>query len=172
MQQSIIELSNKKLKEQKADLEQINQAKNKLFSIIGHDLISQVGTTKEFLSLMTSNPSDFENSEKRKVILESLYNTSLNTYSLLENLIAWSKNERGIQSFMPINQKLKPVIEEIVASFKFQSHKKNIAIVVDGDLNKTAIFDRNGISTVLRNLLGNAIKYSNNGTTITIKLTV
>lgn len=170
-QQSIIELSNKKLKEQKTDLEQINQAKNKLFSIIGHDLISQVGTTKEFLSLMTSNPNDFENSEKRKVILESLYSTSLNTYSLLENLIAWSKNERGIQSFMPINQKLRPVIEEIVASFKFQSHKKNIAIVVDGDLNKTAIFDRNGISTVLRNLLGNAIKYSNNGTSITIKLT-
>ena len=59
-QQIIIEQANTRLEEQKANLEQINQAKNRLFSIIGHDLISQVGTTKEFLSLMTNRPQDFE----------------------------------------------------------------------------------------------------------------
>jgi len=170
-QQTIIEQTNNRLEEQKANLEQINQAKNRLFSIIGHDLISQVGTTKEFLSLMTNRPEDFENFAKRKEILEALYSTSTSTFTLLENLLIWSRNERGLISFIPLNQDLMPIIQEAVDGFKFQAKKKSISIELVGNQNVKASFDQNIIATVLRNLIANAIKFSHVGGQVIVKLT-
>ena len=170
-QQAIIECSNRKLQEQKANLEQINEAKNRLFSIIGHDLISQVGTTKEFLSLLTKIPDGAEKIAVGRNILEALYATSISTYALLENLLTWSKNERGLISYIPIHQKLKPVIEEAITGFIFQAQKKRISIDIVGNCDVMAVFDQNIIATVLRNLVANAIKFSNEGERIIINIT-
>ncbi len=169
-QQRIIETSNRKLQDQKADLIQVNESKNLLFSIIGHDLIGQVGTTKEFLSLLVNNPDDIKTISEQKNILEALYTTSLSTFSLLENLLLWSKNERGLLSYIPLKQELKPIVEETINLFQFQVQKKNITIELEGNINATASFDRNIITTVLRNLIANAIKFSKVGGIITIKI--
>ena len=103
--------------------------------------------------------------------MEALYSTSANTFTILENLLIWSRNERGLISFIPLNQDLMPTIQEAVDGFKFQAKKKNIVIEVVGNQNVQASFDQNIIATVVRNLIANAIKFSHVGGHVIVKLT-
>ncbi len=166
-QQREIEVTNASLSEQKVELEEINESKNRLFSIIGHDLISQVGSTKEFLRLLTEPETNINESQHIK-ILSALYETSAATYSLLENLLMWSKNERGLLLYSPKIYGVEKVINDALSSQNPLAKKKEITIKTSVPHNLSAAFDFNMIATVLRNLVANAIKFSNRKGVITV----
>jgi PAS domain S-box-containing protein len=135
------------------------QTKDKFFSIIAHDLINP------FVALI--NNSDFLlnyldrlsiNEQKR--IIASISDASKQTLSLLENLLQWSRSQTGNLSFEPEIINLKEVINCEVNHLKTQLNNKNISIQQDVADDIMLQADRNMISTVFRNLISNAIKFT------------
>lgn len=148
------------------ELEDLNAVKNRLFSIIGHDLRNPIGGIKSLIeSVLTFY--DLKNNDELIESLLILQRTANSTYDLLENLLTWAKAQKDETQFSP---ELKSINEIVLDSIKLLSEaadKKNIQIV--SQINEVnAFFDCNMIKTVLRNLISNAVKYSFQSGIITI----
>lgn len=137
-----------------------NATKDKMFSIIAHDLRGPIGNLKAMMELLLENPEEFE-IEEITDILSSLKDSSVSTYDLLENLLNWAKSQQGLVEYIPDIHDIRSIIISSVLSQKPNSVNKKIKIlntVVDGI---KVICDVNMIKTVLRNLISNAIKFTN-----------
>jgi signal transduction histidine kinase len=159
---------NTMLQKQKEKLEQLSKTKDKIFSIIAHDLRSPFNSILGFSELILLNIRTDEIG-KTEQFIETINSTAKNTLSLLENLLTWAKSQTGQISFKPEIFNLKPVIEEILNVLDSASKLKLISIkYLQSD--ETEIFaDKNMLKTVLRNLISNAIKFSNIGDKIDIR---
>ncbi len=165
--------SNRKLKysydriaEQKDELEQLNSTKDKLISIIAHDLRGPVGTTKSMLNQLVKAPEVFSK-EDQSQITEELYQVSEKTYDLLENLLSWANNHRGLR-ISKDSVSVKKLVESNVDQQEFFAQKKGIRLYsqITGDCN--VLCDVNMINLVIRNLISNAIKFTPAKGTITL----
>ncbi len=147
------------LKESKLQLEELNATKDKLFSIIGHDLRSPIGGLKQLveLTLSTSDLSDVLNISE---ILEDIRKSASTTYDLLENLLAWAKSQRSTVVFKPTQVNLHETIEACVLLLEETIRSKNICIHNHASHKQLVYADPNMLMTILRNLLTNAIKFT------------
>ena len=159
--------SEAKVKEKEKELRKSNATKDKLFSIISHDLRSP------FIGLASMNEliSDSINSQdydSAKEILSLVEKTSLKALNLLDNLLHWSRIQRGKITFNPIDLNALTIVEEVVGLFNANLEEKNIevSLSIDPELHITA--DAFMLQTIVRNLLSNAIKFTNNGGKIKI----
>lgn len=155
------------LKENEARLNDLIATKDKFFSIIAHDLRIPFNGILGFLDLLDNQYEEIEDSEKRKFI-RLIAENAQNTLTLLENLLEWSKSQTGKHSFQPTNQKLKPIIDNVVGTLTPVLNLKNLALnsIVPDDLEIFA--DNRMLMTILHNLISNAIKYSYSEGTIEI----
>lgn len=166
-----IEKQKKELEIQKEELKASIQSKDRIFSIISHDLRSPLGNIRNMLGLMLDKSEQFDAS-KRKRILENLAEITKSTYYLLDNLLSWSRSQRGLISFDPQLFLVAPLINEILGLVRYQSEKKRITItslVKDADL---AYGDTNMIKTIFRNIIENALKFTHEGGRIEISATL
>ena len=148
-----------KLNQQKDELQKVNAAKDKMFSIIGHDLRGPVGTIKTFLDLLIENP-ELTNTEDTLNILKTMQQSLGSAYTLLDNLLLWARSQRGQIEFKPEIFDIKGSVEESINLVAESSKAKNIRIrhKLGGE---TLVFaDQIMITTVLRNLISNAIKFT------------
>ncbi len=151
------------------ELKNINLSKDKFFSIIAHDLRSPFATIYSFISLMKKN---FKNFTKEKTIeyVNELEKIVTNAYSLLENLLEWSRIQSGNIKYNPEVFDIKEVAKSVISLSRMQAENKNIKLI-NLISDKTEVFaDRNMIRTVLRNLINNSIKFTYPNGTVTIKL--
>jgi signal transduction histidine kinase len=156
------------LQHQKKLLEQENELKDKVFSIIGHDLRTPVGNIKSYIDAFLL--SDIEISEETRVLLNDLSALSEQAFSLLENLLFWAKNQSGKISCNPKRNDINGVIENAILLIQHQANKKNISILRPSVKKVEAYFDAEQIAIVLRNLLSNAVKFTQLGGEIRIAL--
>ncbi|HAM97434.1 MAG TPA: hypothetical protein DCQ26_02380 [Marinilabiliales bacterium] len=166
-QKQEIESQAEKLAEQKAELEKINADKDKMFSIIAHDLRSPMGNFKSMLESLTAAP-EFYDEQKRQRILLALTETAKNTFDLLENLLNWSRTKMNLMTYEPTIFVINDVINEILKLSKPIANKKSITILIKTEPNTTVYADVNMVKTVFRNLLMNAIKFTNEFGTVEI----
>jgi len=155
----LLEKANKKLKDSEQNLKELNSTKDKFFSIIGHDLRNPLNALLGFSELISGNSREytFEEIQKySKIINEAAKNIHL----LIENLLEWSRSQSGNIDFSPTEEEIYPVIKEIVKVFSMQAEKKNIEISVSVPQKTRACFDKNLLSTILRNLINNAVKFT------------
>lgn len=146
-------------------LENLNKSKDKLLSIISHDLRSPLAAIQQYLELV--NQIDLEK-EDRKFIENSLLKTTINTQELLNNLLQWSKsqldgNEVDIK---PIN--LKNELSKTIESVSLLAYHKNIHLKSILKDNIIILADANMLQMVVRNLLHNAIKFTNSNGVVEI----
>lgn len=155
------------LKESEQEFRQLNATKDKLFSIIAHDLRSPFNTILGFSHLLLKNIRKYE-VEKTEEFLEAIDSSAQNTLALLDNLLNWAKNQTGQTVFHPDNLKLQDVIQEVLAELKSSALIKNISLnlFLPGDIIIHA--DHNMLKTILRNLISNAIKFTGSGGKINI----
>jgi PAS domain S-box-containing protein len=152
----------RKLKDYAAELKDLNLTKDRFFSIIAHDLKSPfsglIGMTTEF----KNNARDFSYDEIATFGNE-MYDAVINTYRLLENLLEWSRIQLDQIQFNPITANVRDEVEKIISLFAANAVQKEISLSnnVDSDIFVSA--DINMIGTILRNLIGNAIKFTNRG---------
>ncbi len=155
------------LTETKEKLEEALKEKDKLFSIIAHDLKSPFSG---FLGIANLLSTDIESFSKEELVelAKSLKASAESVYKLIENLLEWSRIQRGLIPFNPENYNLYFVVEQIHTLHRINLEKKSIKFtnLIPKDLE--AKFDINMISTVFRNLISNAIKFTPKGGEVTV----
>lgn len=148
-------------------LHESNMAKDKLFTIIAHDLKSPFTALLGISEILISDWEDLTDKEKLDLV-KGLKLSSENTYKLLENLLTWSKLQNN--KFKTLSKRLDifSVINSAIKITENNANQKDITIIneVKPDLVVTA--DENMISTVFRNLISNAVKYIQPGGKISV----
>ena len=149
------------------ELKDINATKDKFFSIISHDLKNPFLSINGALNIILDQ-YDFLSDKEKKQLLIGILTTSEKTYSLLDNLLLWSRNQMGNIEFKSEQVELYGAVLNIIELLKNYASLKNITLVnkIEKDVYVTA--DRNMLETVLRNLITNSIKYVNDNGMIEI----
>lgn len=157
----------RELKELNARLSEINSSKDKFFSIMSHNLRSPFNS---LLNLSRTMVEEFEtlSPEELKKWSGYIYESSRNLFNLVENLLQWSRLERGEVEFSPVEIELYPEIAYNMKLFKGSLLKKNIASEIQVEDNTYAYADPNMVDSILQNLISNAIKYTKSGGKITV----
>jgi len=151
---------NNLIEEQNIELQKTNVTKDKFFSIISHDLRGPLGNFNTLLELLTDKHRKYSYEELNK-FLEALKESSQSTYNLLENLLTWARSQRGEILFEPNTNNLNELVHSIINLYAQSAQNKNISIIKQGDDNLIFSFDYNLVYTVIRNLVNNAIKFTN-----------
>jgi PAS domain S-box-containing protein len=155
------------IKRKNEELQKVNAEKDKFFSIIAHDLRSPFNGFLGLTEILTTELSEMSMLEIKGISL-MLNKSAVNLYKLIENLLEWSRMQRGLIDFDPKPLLLKPKISEYVALNYETACKKEIAfnIKIEDDL---AIYaDEYMAGSILRNLVTNALKFTPKGGIITI----
>lgn len=154
---------NNKIAQIAKELDKANKTKVRFFSIIAHDLKNPFNVIIGFSNLLKTNINDFDK-EKIQLFAGRINETSQNAYSLLENLLEWSKSQTNSIAYNPVKVKINSIIEENTMLLKNHGIKKNT--IISNEINKDyyILADFNMISTVVRNLISNAVKFTENGT--------
>ena len=141
------------------ELKELNVTKDKFFSIIGHDLGNQFNVIVGFSELLISN---FKNLDASKIEyhLTNIYNSSRHANELLENLLTWAKIQTKDIKYNPEVFDVHARIIESIEFLEGASAKKNIKIKVSAKEEMLVYADVNMFSTVVRNLVANAIKFT------------
>ena len=146
---------------------ELNAEKDKFFSIIAHDLIGPFNGFLGLTKLMAEEVPDLNQDEIQK-IARNMRDTATNLFGLLENLLEWARLQRGITNFNPESFLLMPMISAIIPPAMDMANKKGIEIryEIPGDLEIFA--DEYMLSSTIRNLASNAVKFTPRSGTITI----
>lgn len=136
--------------------------KNRLFSIIAHDLRGPVGATAKLLEALAEDATSREPAELA-ALLATLRSSSAKTLELLENLLAWAKSQREQLSFSPRAQPLGSLVADCVAIVDASAGAKGIRVETDIEEGLDIVVDAEQFRIVLRNLLSNAVKFSRPG---------
>ena len=160
-------LAEYKLKKYSEELESLNSSKDKFFSIISHDLRNPFNSLLGFSELLANNIEDLTEQEI-KDSAKTLNRTAHNLFNLLTNLLEWSKLQNGTFKIEKTEIILSEVINYTLDSFSESIRAKDIAIMRETESELKVLADRNMIDSAVRNLISNAIKFSNTGGIITI----
>ncbi|MGM0621159.1 MAG: ATP-binding protein [Bacteroidota bacterium] len=163
---SLIKLKTKLEKSEK-QLKQANADKDKFFTIIAHDLKSPFNGLLGLTTLISERFDELPPQEMKNLLLE-LKNSAANVYALVEGLLSWSQIQTGKISYNKEKTDLSEISTKVEEQFVISAQNKNIIIEQQVEKNTFAIADEKSISTVLRNLVSNAIKYTNPGGKITV----
>lgn len=157
--QAEIELKNQHLQLQKEKLTELNQTKDKFFSIIAHDLKSPFNALLGFLEVL-ENEFDVMSEPEKIDIIKILHESSENTYNLLINLLDWSRSQRGLIQNQPGILQLSENADKVIGLLNHKAIKKehNIQNLI---LPSHLVYaDPNLTQTVFINLINNAIKFT------------
>ncbi len=158
---------------QTEELRRTITARDKLYSVIAHDLRSPIGSVKMVLNMLILNlPSSMIGPEMFE-LLTMANQTTEDVFSLLDNLLKWTKSQVGKLKVVYQNFNINQVVEGVVEIFSMVAELKEIKIEFDTS-NLTDNIEVRGdidmVKTVVRNLITNAIKFSNPSSTIKIKI--
>jgi len=159
------------LRQTNRDLKILNSTKDKLFSIIAHDLKNPFGTVIGYTELLINNESRYDNNKKNK-FLHNILKSADNANRLLENLLDWSRIQIGQEQFDPERFSLTNEILSNIEIAEQMISNKEINCIFKKDVNIEITADKNMIQTVIRNILTNAIKFTPKKGTITIETSV
>ncbi|MFD2940128.1 sensor histidine kinase [Flavobacterium notoginsengisoli] len=159
------------LVKEKQDLriQKLLKDKNLFFSIIAHDLKGPLGSSLA-LSEILAHEIDTYSREEIKEITEMLHDSNRNIYKLLENLLNWSRMQTGMIEYNPKKVDLNSLIEENIKLNINTALNKNIDLRFESTEIVVASIDKDMIDTVLRNLLTNAIKFTEQQGEIVVSL--
>jgi len=163
-------MSNQELKKNNIQLNQTNQIKSKLLSLISHDIRSTIGVSREFLKLVL-NKLDTIKKERLTEILTTLSETANYSYTTLEDLLSWSKNDmlqiEANKTQVNLVEVLKKVVKFYSQSIKLKEQKLTTEFYSE---NIIIHADEKMIETSFRNILSNAVKYTDTGGEIFIRV--
>lgn len=151
---------------QTEELRKTIMGRDKLYSVIAHDLRSPMGSIKMVLNMLILNlPSEMYE------LLTMANQTTEDVFSLLDNLLKWTKSQIGKLKVVYQDINMVEVVEGVSEIFTMVASLKNIKIVQDVPVENVAVrADIDMIKTVIRNLISNAIKFSNEGSEVVVSL--
>jgi PAS domain S-box-containing protein len=148
-------------------LKELNATKDKFFSIIAHDLKSPFNSIIGFSNFLSEQiqAKDYEGIEQYADIIKK---SSQRAMDLLTNLLEWSRSQTGKMEFNPEYVEIVSIINEVIELLNDSAHQKSITISRELPHNLPAFADMAMVSTIMRNLISNAIKFTHTGGNICI----
>jgi PAS domain S-box-containing protein len=148
-------------------LTQLNATKDKLFSIIAHDLRSPFNSILGYAQHLRENIRKCEVEESEKY-LDIIHSSARYTLNLLINLLSWARHQTGQTIFTPENLQLQQILNEVVDLLSSSAKIKNITINHKLPQRVKIYADKNMLKTILQNLISNAVKFTRIDGTINI----
>jgi signal transduction histidine kinase len=148
------------IKRQRDEYQKLNATKDKFFSIIAHDLKNPFSGMIGLTDILLTDNKTFSEKELNEVYAD-LNETSKVTYSLLENLLLWSRAQTKSLHIEPEAVNADQLVREINSLYSRQAKTKNIEISVMTEPGLKFYADINMVRTILRNLVSNAVKFTN-----------
>lgn len=152
---------NHQLQKEKKALKKANQTKDKLFSIIAHDLINPFSSFQQMLEVIIKKYDDLDDENKKEYLKEGLKLAESNN-ELLQNLLNWSRVQRKRITLHIDHVNLYDLVEENMSYLDGNCKEKNIKIKNTIDPHIMVMADKNTLSLIIRNLLSNAVKFTYN----------
>ncbi len=141
--------------------------RDKLFSIIAHDLKSPFIGFLTFIRMLTEN-IDKMSVEEIQNLGREMKHSAESLYSLLENLLEWSMLQRGLNEYQPASCRLTDVVRENIDLFSTVAQNKDISIQCEVPDSLCIYADTSMLKMILRNLISNAVKFSGSSRTVKI----
>ena len=142
--------------------------RDKLYSVIAHDLRSPLASIKMVLNMMVLGLSEDIIGKEMYQMLQMVNHSTEDVFSLLDNLLKWTKSQIGKLNVVYQDFRIDEVVEGVLDIFSLVSKSKNIQLVNDSIDTVTVHADVDMVKTILRNLLSNALKFSYEGSQIII----
>ncbi len=148
-------------------LEKLNSDKNRFIAILGHDLINPFNNLLGLSEILIEDIGKVDMNEI-KVLANQINSTAQNTYKLLEDLLVWARSQQGKLPFNPKLINLRDIYIDTLEILIPGANTKNITINYSATDNINVFADNEMLKTILRNMVSNAIKFTNNGGRIDI----
>jgi len=159
---------NNKIQEQNTELENLNNVKDQLFQIIGHDLRKPVIAFRNVSENLNYLIEEGDQTRLKK-LGEEIESEGKALYNLTDNLLHWALTQKDLISIKPTKVNIKEVVDENIKLFRRIADKKELIISNSIDSNTYAKVDVNSLDVMVRNLIDNAIKFTPKGGEIKLK---
>ncbi len=156
------------LKESEANLRESNVTKDKFFSIIAHDLKSPFNAMLGFAEILENDFDKYDTAQKKRFI-NIIYKGLKDTFNLLENLLFWSRSQKGTIDFNPETINLYLLFQKTSELLMLSANNKSIKIQNKIPEHISLEADKAMLTTIIRNLISNAIKFTPDGGEIVIE---
>jgi len=159
------------LRETNKTLTELNATKDKLFSIISHDLKSPFTALLALTEALMEDQKNNLDGKKREGYFSGIYNVTKSTLELLENLLTWARSQTGNLSSNPSGINLKQLMpDDIINLMDAAARNKKIALINTIKEDIWVWADQNMLNTILRNLISNSIKFTRENGTISVSV--
>lgn len=160
---------NTSLIKSKQELEKTNALRNKLFSVVSHDMRSLVGNVNNFSELLIDPDASIDDQAEFE-IKNSIYDSSNSLMEMVDNLLFWARIQMDAVTINKQDVPIKNVITSCVRVYKHNLEDKEIQLISNFNHPFIVFVDIEILRVIIRNLLSNAIKFSNNGGEIRLSL--
>lgn len=155
---------------QTEELRETINARDKMYSVIAHDLRSPLGSIKMMLNMLLVSVTPDNVGEELFEMLKMANKSTEDTFSLLDNLLKWTKSQVGRLNVVFQPSDAVEMTRSVVDIFEKMAELKQVRLLLNAPEASPCYADRDMIKSVLRNLLSNALKFSNPGGTITVSI--
>lgn len=153
------------VKQTEDKLKRLNSTKDKLFSIIAHDVKNPFNVILGFSNLLKNNISQFSQ-EQIKDYVERILAASESVYKILDDLLIWAKSQLGQINVSMQQVRLISLVYEAYDNFSIHANEKTVELINEVDQNVEVLADMEMMRFVVRNLVHNGIKFSNAGSQV------
>lgn len=161
-----LEEKNRQIEEQNKQLLESSALRDRLFSIISHDLRSPLVSLRGLLGLLQKSQIT---EEEFKMFAPKINQLLTGMNETLENLLSWGQSQLGIMSFQPVRLQPHDLVNKVFGLFADMARSKNIALINKIDLISEINYDKNLLELILRNLIHNGIKFSHSGGEVIVR---
>ena len=149
------------------NLQDTNSEKDKFFSIIAHDVRGPLGSFLSLTEIMAEEIEQFTKEEVREMT-KTMKKSAANLFELLGNLLEWARMQRGLTSYSPQKIVVSELITESSEILLQTAQNKSITVTTNVPADLEVVADRNMLSSVIRNITSNAVKFTPKSGKITI----
>lgn len=167
----VLKAAQREVQQQNLKLQELNGTKDKFFSIISHDLKGPLNSLTSFSHLLIDH-TDSLSKDDIQMLARDLDKSVKNLFALLENLLEWSRSQTGNIDFTPEVFDLAEILKLNQNLFESMARSKDITLAVGNNPQCLVQAHKHSINTVVRNLVSNAIKFTNKGGEIKLDLLV
>jgi signal transduction histidine kinase len=156
-----LQISNavEKLSESENELQKLNRSKDRIFSVVAHDLRNPVAAVTGFSELLYDNFEEFPVDTQKEYLLQILQGTQ-RIQNLLDNMLIWARSQMKAVKYEPESLKMKELLSECVREMKANLDHKKVDCLLKIEASCIVFADKAMMHTVFRNLIINAIKFS------------
>ncbi len=155
----LVDLTEKWMKRNEIKLKEMNASKDKLFSIISHDLKDPLNSSLGFSNLLSTEYEEIDD-DTRKEYISIIYNSQKKLLNLIDDLLIWSKSQSENIKPKPKIFELNKVVDDVLKLFENNLKEKRINAKSNVSLSSKVYADEDMIKTILRNLISNSIKFT------------